>query len=32
MLDADSNIRGDEEINLLVILKLNEKHSLSKVA
>lgn len=32
MLDADSNIRGDEEINLLVIAKLNEKHGLSKVA
>lgn len=32
MLDADGNIRRDEEINLLVILRLNEKHGLSKLA
>lgn len=32
MLDADGNIRRDEEINLLVILWLNEKHGLSKLA
>lgn len=32
MLDADSDIRGDEEINLKVILKQNEKSSLSKLA
>lgn len=30
MLDADSDIREDEEINLKVILKWNEKSSLSK--
>lgn len=32
MLDADGNIRRDEEINLLVILRPNEKHGLSKLA
>lgn len=32
MLDADSDIREDEEINLKVILKQNEKSSLSKLA
>lgn len=32
MLDADSDIREDEEINLKVILKQNEKHSLSELA
>lgn len=32
MLDADSDIRGDEEINLQVILKQNEKSSLSMLA
>ena len=31
MLDADSDIREDEEINLKVILKQNEKSSLSKL-
>lgn len=31
MLDADSDIREDEEINLKVILKRNEKSSLSKL-
>lgn len=31
MLDADSDIREDEEINLKVILKRNEKTSLSKL-
>lgn len=32
MLDADSDIREDEEINLQVILKQNEKSSLSMLA
>lgn len=31
MVDADSDIREDEEINLKVILKQNEKSSLSKL-
>ena len=31
MLDADSDIREDEEINLKLILKRNEKSSLSKL-
>ena len=31
MLGADSDIREDEEINLKVILKRNEKSSLSKL-
>lgn len=32
MLDADSDMREDEEINLQVILKQNEKSSLSMLA
>lgn len=32
MLDADSDIREDKEINLQVILKQNEKSSLSQLA
>lgn len=32
MLGADSDIREDGEINLKVILKQNEKSSLSKLA
>lgn len=32
MSDADSDIRKDEEINLQVILKPNEKSSLSMLA
>lgn len=32
MLGADSDIREDEEINRKVILKQNEKSSLSKLA
>lgn len=31
MLDADSDIREDEEINLKVILKQNEKKQFVKV-